>query len=80
MRDLRDLGKTPTMAFVMLLLLGSKIVATLPWLLLKRFCKFFSANQKKGLIGLSFDHNLCCKYSNGSCKFILDIYVLKDFQ
>jgi len=26
---------------------------------------------------LSFGHNLCLKYSNGSCKPILDIYVLK---
>jgi len=29
---------------------------------------------------LCFSHNLCCKYSNGSCKPILDIYVLKSFQ
>jgi len=29
---------------------------------------------------LSFDHNLCCKYSNGSCKPILDIYVLRSFE
>jgi hypothetical protein len=29
---------------------------------------------------LYFDHNLCCKYSNKSCKFIFDIYVSKDFQ
>jgi hypothetical protein len=28
----------------------------------------------------SFDRNLCLKYSNGSCKPILDVYVLKDFQ
>jgi hypothetical protein len=28
----------------------------------------------------SFDHNLCYKYSNGSCKPILDIYVSRDFQ
>jgi len=28
----------------------------------------------------SFSHNLCCKYSNGSCQPILDIYVLKAFQ
>jgi hypothetical protein len=28
---------------------------------------------------LSFDHNLCCKYSNGSCKPILNIYVLRTF-
>jgi hypothetical protein len=25
-------------------------------------------------------HNLCCKYSNGSFEFILDIYVSKAFQ
>jgi hypothetical protein len=30
--------------------------------------------------GLSFSHDLCCKYSNESCEPILDIYVLKDFQ
>jgi hypothetical protein len=29
---------------------------------------------------LYFGHNLCCKYSNKSCKSILDIYVSKDFQ
>jgi len=29
---------------------------------------------------LSFDHNLCCKYSIGSCKNILDIYISKNFQ
>jgi hypothetical protein len=28
----------------------------------------------------SFGHNLCCKYSNESCKAILDIYVLKKIQ
>ncbi len=28
----------------------------------------------------SFSHNLCFKYSNGSCKLILDIYVSKTFQ
>jgi hypothetical protein len=27
-----------------------------------------------------FDHNLCCKYSNGSCKPILDIYISRIFQ
>ncbi len=27
-----------------------------------------------------FGHNLCFKYPNGSCKPILDIYVLKAFQ
>jgi hypothetical protein len=27
--------------------------------------------------GLYFGHNLCCKYSNGSCEFILNIYILK---
>jgi hypothetical protein len=29
---------------------------------------------------LSFGHNLCCKYSNGSCEPILDIYVSRAFQ
>jgi len=29
---------------------------------------------------LSFGHNLCFKYPNGSCKPILDIYVLRAFQ
>jgi hypothetical protein len=28
----------------------------------------------------SFGHNLCFKCPNGSCKPILDIYVLRDFQ
>jgi hypothetical protein len=28
----------------------------------------------------SFGHNLCCKYSNGSCKPISNIYVSRDFQ
>ncbi len=28
----------------------------------------------------SFDHNLCYKYSNGSYKPILDVYVLKKFN
>ncbi len=31
-------------------------------------------------INLSFGHNLCFKYSNGSCEPILDIYVSKAFQ
>jgi len=30
--------------------------------------------------GLSFGHNLCFKYPNGSCKPILDIYAPRDFQ
>jgi hypothetical protein len=30
--------------------------------------------------GPSFGHNLCFKYSNGSCEPILDIYVSKSFQ
>jgi hypothetical protein len=30
--------------------------------------------------GFSFDHNLCFKYPNGSCKPILGIYVPKSFQ
>jgi len=29
---------------------------------------------------LFLGHNLCCKYSNGSCKPILDIYVSIAFQ
>jgi hypothetical protein len=29
---------------------------------------------------LSFGHNLCCKYSNGSCEPIVDICVLINFQ
>ncbi len=28
----------------------------------------------------SFDHNLCCKCPNGSCKVIFDIYTSKKFQ
>ncbi len=28
----------------------------------------------------SFGHNLCYKYSNGSCKPILNIYISRDFQ
>ncbi len=31
-------------------------------------------------INPSFNHNLCCKYSNGQCEPILDIYVLKALQ
>jgi hypothetical protein len=30
--------------------------------------------------GLSFGHNLCFKYPNGSCKPILSIYVPRAFQ
>ncbi len=30
--------------------------------------------------GLSFCHNLCCKFPNGSCKAIFDIYNLITFQ
>jgi len=30
--------------------------------------------------GLSFDHNLCFKYSNGMCKPISNIYVSRTFQ
>jgi len=30
--------------------------------------------------GPSFDHNLCCKCSNGSCKAILDIYTSRPFE
>ncbi len=29
---------------------------------------------------LVFSHNLCCKYLNGSCEPILDIYVLRVFE
>ncbi len=29
---------------------------------------------------LFFDHNLCFKYSSGSCKPILDIYILRVFN
>ncbi len=32
------------------------------------------------VVGLSFHHNLCFNYSNGSCKPILNICVPKDFQ
>jgi hypothetical protein len=27
------------------------------------------------IIGLFFDHNLCFKYSNGTCEPIIDIYI-----
>jgi hypothetical protein len=38
-------------------------------------------NQVGTLIpGFSFGHNLCYKYSNESCKPILDMYVSKYFQ
>jgi hypothetical protein len=30
--------------------------------------------------GLFFDHNLCYRYPNGSCKAILDIYTSRPFQ
>jgi len=30
--------------------------------------------------GPSFDHNLCCKCSNGSCEVIFDIYTSRAFQ
>ncbi len=30
--------------------------------------------------GPSFDHNLCCRCPNGSCKAILDIYTSRPFQ
>jgi hypothetical protein len=30
--------------------------------------------------GPSFDHNLCCRCPNGSCKAILDIYTSRTFQ
>jgi len=31
-------------------------------------------------LGLSFDHNLCYKCPNGSCKAIFDIYISRPFQ
>jgi hypothetical protein len=38
-------------------------------------------NQIGSLIfGISFGHNLCFKYPNGSCEPILDIYISRDFQ
>jgi hypothetical protein len=38
-------------------------------------------SQSASLIpGLSFDHNLCCRYPNGSCEAILDIYTSRPFQ
>jgi hypothetical protein len=30
--------------------------------------------------GPSFDHDLCCRCPNGSCKAILDIYISRPFQ
>jgi len=30
--------------------------------------------------GPSFEHNLCCRCSNGSCESILDIYTSRPFQ
>jgi hypothetical protein len=30
--------------------------------------------------GPSFNHNLCCRYPNGSCEAILDIYTSRPFQ
>jgi hypothetical protein len=29
---------------------------------------------------VSFSHNLCCKYLNGSCEPILNIYVSRNFK
>ncbi len=31
-------------------------------------------------LGLSFDHNLCCRCPNGSCEAILNIYTSRPFQ
>jgi len=31
-------------------------------------------------LGLSFGHNLCFRYSNGSCKPIFDTFVSRNFQ
>jgi hypothetical protein len=48
---------------------------------LRRFLTFMIGNQINTLtIGLYLGHNLCCKYSNESCEFILNIYVSRDFQ
>jgi hypothetical protein len=30
--------------------------------------------------GPSFDHNLCCKCLNGSCKAIFNVYISRPFQ
>ncbi len=32
------------------------------------------------ILGPSFDHNLCCRYLNGSYEAILDIYTSRPFQ
>ncbi len=32
------------------------------------------------ILGPSFDHNLCCRCSNGSCEAISDIYTSRPFQ
>jgi len=38
-------------------------------------------NQTANLTpGPSFNHNLCCRYSNGSCEAIWDIYTSRPFQ
>jgi hypothetical protein len=38
-------------------------------------------SQTAGLtLGPSFNHNLCCTCSNGSCKAIFDIYTSRPFQ
>jgi hypothetical protein len=38
-------------------------------------------NQIDVLIpNLFLGHNLCCKYSNGSCEIILNIYISRSFQ
>jgi len=42
---------------------------------------FVVGSQIANLIpGPSFDHNLCCKCPNGSCKAIFDIYTSRPFQ
>jgi hypothetical protein len=45
---------------------------------------FLTFNGRKSIdtsiVNLYFSHNLCCKYSNGSCEFILNIYVSRYFQ
>jgi hypothetical protein len=45
-----------------------------------RFPKVFLSSNANLTPNLSFGHNLCFNYPNGSCKPILDIYVLRAFQ
>jgi len=39
-----------------------------------------SWDSQIGIFDLSFGHNLCFKYSNASCKPILEIYISRVFQ